>query len=365
MVERTSWPQALAWRMRRHLLDPIGTESVEGVVRRLGAVQAQVAASAELAVRLRRQRSKPGEVTRALAEGRLIKAWVMRGAVHLLTHDDGAAYLALMAAKRQWELPSWQSFYGLAPRDWPLFRAAAREALADGPLSTRELGAAVTARPEFRHLGFAFAEHASTILKPLFWQGDVSFGPTRDGRPTFQRLDGNPRWKGLPEPDEAGTRVVESYFRAYGPATINHVRYWTGAGQKRAQAWMAGLGDRLAAVEIEGERAYALSEDLRELAATPTTTALRLLPGYDQWVLGPGTADSRVVPPARRTLVSRQAHIVVLGGVVTGTWALTDDQLTVAWFAEAGPVPRRALAEEGERLATILNRPLQPAIRTV
>ncbi len=365
MIQGITWPQALAWRMGRHLLDPIGTESVEGVVGRLGAVQAQVAASAELAVRLRRQRSKAGEVNRALAEGRIIKAWIMRGAVHLLTPEDGAAYLAMMASKRQWELRSWQTFYGLAPGDWPPLRAAVREALTDGPLSTQELGAAVTARPDFRHLDFAFAEHASTILKPMFWQGDICFGPTRDGHATFQRLDGNPRWKGLPEADEAGTRVVESYFRAYGPATIDHLRYWTGLGEKRVVGWIGALGDRLAEVEIEGEQRYALREDLSELAATPPTKAVRFLPGYDQWVLGPGTADIRILAPARRTLVSRQANIVVLGGVVTGTWAISDDQLAVGWFAEAGPVPRRAVADEGERLATILDRPLQLAVNTV
>jgi len=49
-----SWPQVLAWRMRRQLLDPIGTPSVPDVVRRLCGVQAQVASSAELAIRVRR-----------------------------------------------------------------------------------------------------------------------------------------------------------------------------------------------------------------------------------------------------------------------------------------------------------------------
>ena len=44
-----SWSRALAWRMRRHLLDPVGTKSVAAVVRRLGAVPAQSDASAELA----------------------------------------------------------------------------------------------------------------------------------------------------------------------------------------------------------------------------------------------------------------------------------------------------------------------------
>ena len=363
-----SWSQALGWRMRRQLLDPVGTESVAGVVRRLGAVPAQLDAAAELAVRARRVRSRSGEVARALAEGRIIKTFAFRGATHLLTPEDGGAYLALRAAGRTWELPSWQSFYGLMPSDWPLFREAVREALADGPMTRDELGAAVTARPGFGHLGFAFADGAGTLLKPLAWQGDMSFGPPRDGRATFQRLDRNPRWAGVPDLEEAGMRAVRAYFRTYGPATLHHVNYWLGeglgAGRKRIRSWIGGFGDRLVATDIDGEPAYVLREDLEELAATPATTAVRLLPGYDQWVLGPGTADAHVVPPARRRLVSRQANVVIVGGVVSGTWSLTDDQVVAAWFAEAGPPPREALAEEVARLATILGRPLQPTIQT-
>lgn len=353
--------------MRRQLLDPVGTESVAGVVRRLGAVPAQLDAAAELAVRARRERSQLGEVAHALAEGRIIKTFAFRGATHLVTPEDGGVYLALRAASRMWELPSWQTFYGLTPSDWPLLREAVREALADGPMTRDELAAAVTARPKFRHLGSAFTDPAATLLKPLAWQGDMSFGPPRDGHATFQSLDSNPRWAGVPDLDEAGRRAVQAYFRAYGPATPDHVHYWLGAGlgagRKRIQSWIAGFGDRLAAVDIDGESAYILREDLQELAATPATTTVRLLPGYDQWVLGPGTADARIVPPARRTLVSRQANIVIVGGVVTGTWSLTDEQVVAAWFAEAGPPPREALAEEVARLATILDRPLQPTVQ--
>lgn len=352
--------------MRQQLLHPVGTESVAGVVRRLGAVPAQLDSTAELAVRARQERSRPGEVARALAKGEIIKSFAFRGATHLLTPEEGGAFLALRAASRMWELPSWQSFYGLTPSDWPLLRGAVREALADGPMTRDELGAAVTALPKFRHLGFAFADGAGTLLKPLAWQGDMSFGPPRDGRATFQRLDVNPRWTGLPGLDEAGMQAVEAYFRAYGPATPDHVRYWLGeglgAGRKRIQTWIASLGDRLAVVDIDGEPAYILREDLDALAATPATTAVRLLPGHDQWVLGPGTADARVVPPARRALVSRKANLVIVGGVVSGTWSLSDDQAVVSWFPEAGPPPHEALAEEVARLAGILDRPLQPTV---
>ena len=160
---------------------------------------------------------------------------------------------------------------------------------------------------------------------------------------------------------------IEAYFKAYGPATTNHVHYWLGeglgAGRKRVRSWIAGFGDRLAAVDIDGESAHILREDLSQLAKTPPSTAVRLLPGYDQWVLGPGTADAHIVPPARRAMVSRGANIVIVGGVVSGTWSLTDDQIVTAWFAEAGPPEWEALAAEVARLATILDRPLESTVQ--
>jgi hypothetical protein len=73
-VVKISWKQALAWRMERQLLDPVGKLPVAAVVRRLCGVQTQVASSAELAVRVRRQTSRRGEVARALAEGRVISS---------------------------------------------------------------------------------------------------------------------------------------------------------------------------------------------------------------------------------------------------------------------------------------------------
>jgi hypothetical protein len=52
-----------------------------------------------------------------------------------------------------------------------------------------------------------------------------------------------------------------------------------------------------------------------------------------------------------------------VAGVVR-TWTATGDELAVSWFAETGPPPRDALADEVARLATILGRPREPVIRT-
>jgi hypothetical protein len=65
----------------------------------------------------------------------------------------------------------------------------------------------------------------------------MSPGPPRDGQHTFQRLGSNPRWRGVPDVDDAGPRAITEHVRTYGPAAFQHLHYWLGnglsAGRKR------------------------------------------------------------------------------------------------------------------------------------
>jgi len=320
-------------------------------------------ASAELAVGARRVRSQSGELAQALSDGTIIKAFAFRGAMHYLSPEEGGAYLALRSAGRQWELPSWQQYYELKAADWPTFRESVREALEDGPLTIAELGEAVTRKAAYRHLRPVFGDGAGTLIKPLSWQGDLSLGPPRVGQHTFQRLADNPRWAGVWNLDDAGPHAIMSYFRCYGPATHNHIHYWLGdglsAGRKRLRGWLAQLKDQLVAVDIEGETAYVMGADVDALMAARPTEAVRLLPGHDQWVMGPGTKDEHVVPPAHRTPVTNKANLVVAGGVVSGTWSAKGGEVMVTWFGENGAPPRKALNEQVGKLATMTGRPLR------
>jgi len=364
-----TWSQALAWRMERQFLDPVGSESVAGVVHRLGAVLSMDESMAELAVRTRRTTSRPGELAQALTDGDVIKAFAFRGAMHYLSPEEGGVYLALRAAGRQWELPSWVDYYRLSPADWPDFRAAVRDALQAGPLTLPELGEALTKHRAYRHLKPVFDDGAGTLIKPLTWQGDMSLGPTRDGQRTFQRLDDNPRWGGIPDLEDAGPRAIRAYLRTYGPATVDHVHHWLGAnlsaGRRRLDAWLSDLAEHLVAVDVEGTTAYVVAEDAESLAAARPSNAVRFLPGHDQWVMGPGTKDSHVTPLARREAMTRKANPVIVGGVVRGTWAVKkhmksnkNSEIAVTWLDEMR-LPRRALEEEAHRLAAILGDDLQ------
>ncbi len=180
-----------------------------------------------------------------------------------------------------------------------------------------QLGQGLTRKREYRHLARIFDDggHAG---KPLTWQGDISLGPPREGVPTLQRLEGNPRWRGVPDLDDAGPRAATAYVGTYGPATLDHLHYWLGeglsAGRRRITTWFSELGDRLVAVDVEGlATAYVRREALE---ASVPSQGVRLLPGHDQWV----------------------------------TWL--DEQ----------PRPQAAITREAERLGVILGRDLRVSV---
>lgn len=370
---RVSWSQALAWRMGRQLLDPPAAASAADVVRRLGGVQAQVASSTELAIRVRRESSRMGDVARSVASGAMLKTWAMRGALHLITPDDGAAFLALMASGKAWERPGWVKYFGLTPPLLERMREVVRDALDGRALTRDELVEAIAARRSLKHLANELRSGWGTLLKPLAWQGELCFGPSQGTRVTFRRPDqASSRWVGLPDPEDAAPIAISVYLRAYGPSTGDRFGRWLAAGwfgKRQLNAWFDSIREQLAEVEVDGEKAFILAEDADELAATRPTRTVRLLPGFDQWVLGPGTDDDHVLPRGRRSVVSRQggwiAPTVVVGGAITGTWKQEGDQVAVDWFAEAGRVPRRALMHEVERLSSILDRDLRIQVSPV
>ncbi len=352
--------------MRRQLIEPVGTLPVHGVVRRLCGVQTQVASTAELAVRMRRTTSRRGEVVRALAEGRLIKTWAMRGTLHLLSPEDAGAFLSLIAAGRAWEKPSWERYFGMKRQHWDLLREVVREALDGAQLTREELIPAITRRRSLAHLADELRSGWGTLFKPLAWQGELCFGPSRGNRPTFMRPDAaSARWGGVPDPDDAAEKAIVAYFRAYAPATMVSFHHWLSRGRvsrRQIRTWFDAASDRLGKIEVDGETQYVLVEDVDELARARPTKAVRLLPGFDQYVLGPGTEDPHVVPAKRRRAVSMTAGwispVVLAGGVVRGTWKLDGDTVAVTWFREGGSAPRPALKAEVARLSGILGREL-------
>jgi Winged helix DNA-binding domain len=349
---RVTWDQALAWRMRRQLVDPRGDAEAVQIIGRLCGVQAQVASAAELAVAMRQAEPEAGAVGRGLADGAVVKTWAMRGTLHLLRASDAPAVLSLIASARSWEKPSWQRAFGTTPKDTEALAEVVTELL-DGAVLTRdELVAAIVARKELAALEEQLRSGWGMVLKPLAWQGLLCHGPSRGAKVTFTRPDALvPGWTGLPDPDEAAPVAIAAYLGAFGPATPEVFDAWLYRGAlKKAtlRGWFAAMGERLTAVDVDGDEAYILSEHAEDLARAAPSRSVRLLGAFDQYVLGPGTGDARILPAEHRAKVSRAAGrispIVVVGGRVAGVWELADDEVSVSLFPGA-PTPSAAALE--------------------
>jgi hypothetical protein len=360
--------QALAWRLERQFV-LAGAGSVREVVRRLSAVPSWLG-NPDHAVRRRLVEPARDALAEAVAKGELILSYTFRGSRQLMTAEDAGVYLAIRCANRQWELKSWQEYYELAPNDWPALREAVRDAVAHGPIRHSELVDEVTKKARFRHLRDGLTSESHTLLKPLAWQGDLCFGPSEGGQATFQSPASSPNWKGLPELDDAGRQAILNYLAAYGPATKDNVHYWLtaglSAGRRRVEGWLNELvGGAVVEIQVDDTTMLQLREHLDSLAATdPAPDEITLLPGYDQWVLGPGTKDARIVPTAHRPAVTRGANLALRGGQVAATWKITDHTLAISWFPEAGRPPHAQLEAETNRLSTLLNRNLTTTIES-
>src|SRR5215470_877118 len=77
-----------AWRLGRQWIAPAAATSPESVARQLIGVQAQVVSAAAMAVALRGERLTVDAVPTALADRRIVRAWAMRGTLHVFDADD-------------------------------------------------------------------------------------------------------------------------------------------------------------------------------------------------------------------------------------------------------------------------------------
>lgn len=362
--------RVLAWRASRHALNPVENLGVTDVVRRVVAMRGWPSDLAEMTVAARRARPEPGALGDALAEGRVIRSYALRGGSYVFTHEIAAVLLTIRTITRVWETPRWQQQGGFTLDDWEPLRQEVRAAVASGPKTRDEISAHLMRIPALRHLGArASGAGADSLYKPLHWWGDICFGPQRDGQTTFRLLSDDPHWPEPPDVDDAGRQAIMLYLGAYRPARMNNLAYWftegLGVPRRRLSTWLDDLAGDVTQVAVGSRRCYVPEAALDALSTAEPLETLRLLPGFDPWVMGPGTADPDIISPHRRALASRGSNLVTWRGVVTGTWRTRGAGLDISWFSEAGPPPRSPINTEVERLGGILQRDLRTTLDPV
>ena len=365
---KLTWARAAAWRVRRHHLDrraPAG--SLLPVASRLCGLHAQVMSSAELTAWARVEDLDRQAVQRALWQDRtLVKTWAMRGTLHLLPAAELPVWHAALGTSRRYLRPAqWQKYFGLTMEQLDGLTEAVATAL-DARVMTRE----ELVREVGRITGSAaFAAKLGesswgTILKPAAFAGRLCFGPSLGQRVRFTRPD---TWLGAPtapvDPQAATAAITRRFLAAYGPATHRDLaRWWSGGGVLIARRWIAALGDEACPVDLDGEHAWMLAEDAREASDAAVTRSVRLLPGFDQYVVAASCHVERLLPGALRNRVFRPqgwiSPVLLVNGRILGVWRHeikgSRVEVSIEPFIHPPAWARRAAGREAERLAAFL-----------
>jgi len=299
---KLTWRKAAAWRVQRHYLDKRESAgSLLEVASRLCGLHAQLMSSAELMAWARVEDLKRDAVRQALWEERtLVKTWAMRGTLHLLPAKELPMWHAVLGiSKRFLRESAWKKYYGITLKELDQITQAIGIAL-DGRVLTREELAKEVARITRRH---AFGPKVAlsswgTLLRPAAFTGLLCFGPSEGQLVRFTRPAS---WLECVleavDPQIATGEITRRFLAAYGPATTHDLaRWWTGGGVATAKQWISSLGDEVCPVDLEGTQAWILAAHADQLREAEPSRSVRLLPGFDQYVIGASFHAGRLLP---------------------------------------------------------------------
>nr|WP_204262090.1 winged helix DNA-binding domain-containing protein [Blastococcus saxobsidens] len=307
----------------QHLAGP-PAEDPAAAVHRLAAAQGQDFPGAVTSVALRTAGRRREDVLSALDRGTIVRSWPMRGTLHLLLAEDLPWLLELLGPRALAGLASRRAALELTEAQAERAREIAVAALSGGGRLSRAAllaaidggGVATTGQRGYHLLWF------------LAQTGTLCLGPTDGGEQQFVLLD---EWVPAPrrlQREEALAELALRYFRGHGPATVADLVRWAGSTVRDVRAGLAVVGDRLARLEIGGTE-YLLDPELpdRLRAHREEARAVRLLPGFDEYVLGYADRGAVLDPRFAELIVPGRNGVfrptVVSDGRIVGTWRWT------------------------------------------
>jgi hypothetical protein len=253
-----------------------------------------------------------------VAEADLVRTWAWRGTLHLLAREDVSWALSLVAEPAARAVRARRRSLGLDDAVQAAAEAVLDEALAAGPRTRDELRAALAAA------GIdASGQRLPHLLRQAALAGRLAAGPAE----TYAALGPLP----APPPREAALRELgRRYVAAYGPATADDLRAWSGLPAADVRAAWAGVEPRAAEEAAPGE------------------PVVRLLPAFDTYLLGYRSREHAVAAEhaSRVWPGGGWIHPVVLvDGRAAGTWRVRGGRVAVEPF---GPLPDGARAEAAD-----------------
>jgi hypothetical protein len=338
-------------RLRSQLLSGRQASSLEKVVERLLAIQAQDGRGARLAIRSRSSGLTAVDVDRALSRDRtLVVSWLNRGTLHLVRSEDYWWLRQLTAGRQSMGSERRLRQEGVEASDAVRGVALIAKAVADDGPQTREQ---LRRRLEAARVPTA-GQALVHILGVASAQGVVVRGPVVGAEQAFVGVD---QWLGPAPPavdhDGALARLARRYLDGHAPAGPDDLAKWAGVPLRDARAGFLAIDTELVAT---GDGLMGVAAPVESPLPGP-----RLLGAFDPLLHGWA---------AREPFVGRHTGVVTTNGIfrpvalvrgrVVATWALPGGRLTVAPLEPLTTRDRRALAEDGADVLRFLGLPQNP-----
>ena len=333
------------WTLARQLLLERAELDAVTAIERLAGMQAQHPPAPYIGLWSRLHGFRREELEAAVMDGRVFKATLMRGTLHLIS-------------ERQFD------FYRVACRHRSALLARALKQMvaggADAEVLREDILALLRERPQTRaELLGALAHRVPEGMSPWLAFGvlhltGATMNVAEDAR--FEHHAGS-RYRPAPapvaDPDTALRRVLSAYLRAFGPATRADISQWLGQP-------VATFGPALAQLDVVTFQA----EDGRSLVDLPdaprpdpdVAAPVRFLPKWDSLLLAHDRRE-RVLPQhLRRTVIGKNGDVLatfLVDGTVAGAWEATRRGRATMTLTAFGRLParsRREVGREGEAL---------------
>ncbi len=267
------------------------------------------------------------DVAAALYETRtLVRTSCMRQTLHLIPAADFSLYINALKRSRVEALWRILSKFGVAPREIEHLNEGVMAALQAGPKTQPELFEHLLPQIGKKMKAYVDLAWSIQLFRPALVEGLICYGPERNGRATFVRVDQwLPGQKAVPAVP-AQQALLRRYLRAYGPATLQDFSKWSGISRAEVKTVHEQMVEELVEVRSEGESGLLLREDYERLITSRLADpVLRLLPSFDPYLLGHAKRVHLVSVDHYKRVYRSQgwlSPVVLLDGRVIGVWAL-------------------------------------------
>jgi hypothetical protein len=195
--------------------------------------------------------------------------------------------------------------------------------------------------------------------------GHLAGGPPQGKEQTFIGLDAWAPAHRSPSTEEALALVAAAYVRGHGPVTDRELARWTGLGLGESRS---GLAAAEGIVEVDTDAGPAwVSPAVLDKVELATAAPTRLLPGFDEFMLGYSEAERAIDPAHHATVVPGKNGIfkatVVDKGRVVALWERKPSakavRVTVTPLAPLGTAARSRIETAAAEHAAYVRLPLE------